>query len=194
MAFVVEDGTGKPDANSYLDVAEADNYFTDRLNATSPDGNQWSNASTEDKQGALVEATHYLDATYTWVWGNPPWEFNRYRHLTRETLNMYSPLQNSDQALEWPRISAYDLETYRLLDSVPQKVKNATAELALIALDGALLPTQGRRIKRERVGQLEVEYQDNASAREQSFPIIDRMLRGTYWSSADGNARKLTRV
>lgn len=194
MAFVVEDGTGKPDANSYMDVSEADAYFADRINATSSGGNQWMRASIEDQQGALVEATQYLDATYTWVWGNPPWEFNRYRHLTRETLNMYSPLQNSDQGLEWPRISAYDLQTYRLLDGVPQKVRSATAELALIALDGSLLPTQDRAVKREKVGNLEVEYQDNIGSRTQTFPFIDRLLKGTYWSSEDGGSRKLTRL
>ena len=29
MAFVVEDGTAKADANSYVAIAEADGYFAD---------------------------------------------------------------------------------------------------------------------------------------------------------------------
>lgn len=55
MAFVVEDGTGKPDANSYVDVGFADGYFADRNNA------QWAAASEEVKQAKLIEATDYID-------------------------------------------------------------------------------------------------------------------------------------
>jgi hypothetical protein len=106
---------------------------------------------------------------------------------------MYSPLQNSEQALEWPRISAYDLQTYRLLGGVPRKVKHATAELALLALDGPILGVQERAPIRERVGQLEQEFSPNHRTRR-SFPMVDRILAGTYWDSADGGSRKLTRM
>lgn len=53
MQFVVEDGTGKPDANSYASVATADSYFEDAGIAT------W--VGTQDqKQGWLVQATRYV--------------------------------------------------------------------------------------------------------------------------------------
>ena len=50
MAFIVEDGTGVEDANSYTSVAFADAYFADRNNTT------WSGASVADKEFALVKA------------------------------------------------------------------------------------------------------------------------------------------
>lgn len=54
MAFVVEDGTSLPDANSYCSVEETDSYFSDRGNAT------WSGETTL-KQYALINATDYID-------------------------------------------------------------------------------------------------------------------------------------
>lgn len=55
MAFIPEDGTGKPDANSYVDVGFADGYFADRNNET------WEGLSTEQKQSNLIAATDYID-------------------------------------------------------------------------------------------------------------------------------------
>ncbi|AEP08893.1 DnaT-like ssDNA-binding protein [Micavibrio aeruginosavorus] len=61
MAFVVEDGTGLPDANSYASVAEADAYHTDRGNAA------WT-GSNSVKQAALVRATDYVEQAYAGRW------------------------------------------------------------------------------------------------------------------------------
>lgn len=64
-------------ANSYVTVAEADQYFSDRLAAT-----DWTGASADDKARALLEATRRVDAFRF---------FNeRYR-------------RNPDQALQFPR-------------------------------------------------------------------------------------------
>ncbi|WP_434033588.1 DnaT-like ssDNA-binding protein [Cupriavidus sp. a3] len=73
MALVVEDSTGKPDANSYVSVAEADSYHGDRGNAN------WSAATT--KEAALINATSYVDSLY------------RFQGLRA----------SDTQALEWPR-------------------------------------------------------------------------------------------
>lgn len=58
MAAVVEDGTGKPDANSYIDVAYADAYFTLRGNET------WTFATADEHVVAIVQATDYIDARW----------------------------------------------------------------------------------------------------------------------------------
>lgn len=57
MAFIVEDGTGKADANSYVSVGTADLYFTERGMTT------WV-GSVADKQSALVRATDYIDLRF----------------------------------------------------------------------------------------------------------------------------------
>lgn len=57
MPFVVEDGTGKPDANSFADVQFADDYFQLR-NVTA-----WT-GTNEAKQAWLVQATDYISARF----------------------------------------------------------------------------------------------------------------------------------
>ena len=191
MAFLVEDGTGVTDANSYLSVADADTYWGDRVNATSPDGNAWTDASQSEKEGALIEASAYLDATYDWVWNNPPHWQSSVNPIS--PLAAYTPLVSEDQGLKWPRQAAYDEETYVLQSGVPQKVKDATAEVALNALDGQILTTRerGGMVKREQVGNVSVEYMNNAPGGT-SYPMIDRILNGLYWQK-DGS-RKLRRA
>lgn len=77
MAFVVEDGTGLPDSNAYIEVAFADGYFADRNNA------EWAALTTEQKEVAIISATDYID----FRWGS---KFKSYPSV-------------EGQALEFPR-------------------------------------------------------------------------------------------
>jgi hypothetical protein len=77
MALVVEDGTGLPDADSYVSVASADAYHVARGNAA------WAAAEEGAKEVALRNATAYIDS-------NPEYPFAG------------APLA-AGQALEWPR-------------------------------------------------------------------------------------------
>lgn len=54
MAFVVEDGTGLPNANSYASVEFADAYFAERGITT------WT-GTPEAKQSALILGTDYIE-------------------------------------------------------------------------------------------------------------------------------------
>jgi hypothetical protein len=107
MAIVVEDGTGLSNAESYGSVADADTYHTARGNTV------WTDATTPNKETALVRATDYIDRRF----GD--------RFLgTRET---------SGQALAWPRVDAWDRDEF-ILSGVPTKLKQALFEYALRAL------------------------------------------------------------
>lgn len=55
MSIIVEDGTGLPNANAYIDVGYADAYFATRGNA------EWAVLETEAKEHAIVNATDYID-------------------------------------------------------------------------------------------------------------------------------------
>ncbi len=61
MAFTVEDGTGVDGANSYVTVAEADTYHSDRANAA------WTGEDAA-KQAALIKATDYIEQNYQGRW------------------------------------------------------------------------------------------------------------------------------
>ena len=70
---------------------------------------------------------------------------------------------NEDQALQWPRdavvIDGYSVDS----DSIPQLLKDALCEQA-IGIDGGNNPlaVEERSTKKEKVGDIEVEYMDGA--------------------------------
>lgn len=62
MAIVIEDGTGKADAEAYIAVADADSYFSLRGNTV------WAALTTEAKEAALRLGTDYMEAMYSAKW------------------------------------------------------------------------------------------------------------------------------
>jgi hypothetical protein len=117
MTLVKEDGTGKPDANTYALVADADVFHEGHLYATA-----WTGASTPSREKALVLATRLIDACY---------QFNGSK-------------TSSTQALQWPREAAIDPERLALArnalstvissyfdsDKIPKILVDATCEMA----------------------------------------------------------------
>lgn len=172
MAFTVEDGTGVADANSYVTIAEAAAHFQD-LN-----DEDWADADLKPRQAALIKATQYLEATYTWVG-------------TKKT---------KAQALGWPRSGAEDKDGFSIDSTiVPQKVKDAVFFLAKEALTSDLLPARDRggAVKSARVKvdvlEIEDEYLDSAPS-ETTYRMVDRMLTGLVEGSAGGFTRRLLRA
>jgi hypothetical protein len=148
MAFTVENGTGLASANAYTSVEEANLYHKDRGNSA------WVGASSQ-KQIAIVKATSYLEASYRWTTGDK---------LLPE------------QKLSWPRMGAYDRDGYSIeWDEVPDAVKEATAELALIALTTPLLPSYSRITRSEQIGPISITYADDAVGTR--YPMVDGILR-----------------
>jgi len=157
MAFVVENGTGLSNSNSYISVADADSYFTDR-NKT-----DWISKSEAEKKAALIEATRFIDGNYLWT----------------------GHIKYNDQSLGWPRILVCDDEGRNIdSDTIPERVKFATCELAYEALTKSLSPAlpRGGEIKRRKVSSLEVEYFSNSSP-DKVFPIANQLLKGFYKNS-----------
>ncbi|MGB0972784.1 MAG: DnaT-like ssDNA-binding protein, partial [Mycobacterium sp.] len=110
MALTVEDGTGLAAAESYASAAEAIAYLD--AHAASGSSNVFTAASTPDQEIALRAATDYLDGNYSSRWLG-------YR-------------ANQVQALDWPRSDVTDIDGYAIASTtVPQRLKDATAELAL---------------------------------------------------------------
>lgn len=156
MALVIEDGTGKSDAESYLSVTDVGTYHTNRGNAA------WTGTDAV-KEAALRKATAYLD--------------NVYRHRWPGVRRL------STQALDWPRGDAYYLDDYSsiAIDVIPQAVKDATAELALRALSADLLPDldRGNAVKSVTVGPISKVFMDGApgsKVRPQITLILSRLL------------------
>jgi hypothetical protein len=117
LTLIKEDGTGKVDANSYADVADADAYHEAHLYAAA-----WTAAAAENKTKALVMATRLIDAQF---------QFNGVK-------------TSGEQALQWPRARCVDPDRggnagflslplgaqYLDSDRVPKAVVDATCEMA----------------------------------------------------------------
>ena len=159
MALIVEDGSIVAGAESYISVADADTYHSNRGNST------WAALTTTVKEQLLRKSTDYMVARYSKQWRG-------YR-------------KTATQDLDFPRSFCY-LEpfvygaagSYPFLladDVVPREVKNACAELALRANDGALMVDVGQTVIREKVDVVEVEY-DKFSPAQTRYSQIDAML------------------
>jgi hypothetical protein len=155
--FVVEDGTGLDDANSYCSVDFADDYHTDHGNPT-----DWSTANLSNKEAALRQATEAINLGFDWK----------------------GTAINSTMALAWPRYNVEDENSYTMpADEVPVEVKNATAYLALKVVEGdTLLPDHeieaGVKQKKEKVGPLEESTTYfSAETPNKEYQKVEAMLR-----------------
>lgn len=83
-----------------------------------------------------------------------------------ESLDYIGYRYTEDQALEWPRSDAVKKRIYWYdIDEIPQELIDAQCEVAL-AIDAGNGPIDdvARATKREKVGDLEVEYKDNSAS------------------------------
>ena len=87
----------------------------------------------------------------------------------------------SAQALQWPRFGVYVDGYYVSETSVPQLLKDALCEI-VISIDGGTDPlsSESRETKREKIGEIEVEY----TAGSRNY---------TYIKAAEYKLRKLLR-
>ena len=159
MALVVETGTGIANADSYLSVTDADTYNTNHSASAA-----WISAAEAVKEKALRLATQYLDVRYGGRWKS---------FRTNET-----------QALAWPRAYAVDQDGYYWdSNQMPQRLKDAAAELALRVVGGDTLfadITKPGTIKSQSVTvgpiQKSIEYMGGYT-QVKGYPLIDGLVK-----------------
>lgn len=174
MAFLAEDGTGIPAANSYVAVAFVDAYALER-GFTS-----WTGADSV-KEEALIRATDHIERIHG----------GAFRGFKR----------TETQGLGWPRQDAIDDNDF-FLREIPKQLQQATSEYAIRALlygvltpdPPPLYPRQGLTtgevlsstgdaagfitFSRDKVGPLETErrYDTKRAGELDSYPAADNML------------------
>ena len=128
--LIVEDGTGLPDSNSYVDVDFANAYFTARTLS-----NRWK-GNTEKKAGRLIIAAAWLNGGFVWR----------------------GDILVPTQAMSWPR-TGKDAEG-RTLMGVPEVVKFAQCEVALHYSEGTLTNTFNQHgvVEEIRVGPITQKF------------------------------------
>lgn len=149
MALVAEDGTGLNNATSYISLADAETYWTDYGSPA-----EWDAATDAEKSAALMYATRWLDDNFQW----------------------YSLIYTTTQALGWPRWSFFDSENREIASgTVPQRIKDATCELALAHLKDNLNSADNEGIKSESIGDASVTY--SASSNQKSYSYVKLSLK-----------------
>ncbi len=152
MALTVEGGSGLPSADALISVLDATAYHAARGNA------EWASGSYSegDREAAIRRATAFLSNSFTWA------------GLRTHARN---------QALAWPRSGVVDQEGNGIdSDEIPIEVSDACAEIALRELvsPGAMNPdfTSSELVKREKIGQIEVEYALRSANADAQRPVL----------------------
>ena len=149
MTLIIEDGTKVTGANSYITVAEYEAWVDARFGTN----------HTGHGDDALVE--QYILRAMDYF----------------ERLAFRGVKANEDQPLQWPRYNVNIDGYYKDATEIPAEVKTALYELtrAEETSDG-LLNEVKRKTKREKIGDIEVEYSDNSSSRDM-LPAVTHALR-----------------
>jgi hypothetical protein len=162
MAFVPEDGTGLPDANSFVDVAYADDYFTSIGNVA------WTGEDTA-KQAWLIQATSYIVTAFG------------------SRLGCYTKL-NEEQALPFPTEEngmPPALLTATCEYAVRAKAGPLMPDPVLDATGFAVVTT------RKKVGPIEKEFSVAGGSSQpqlyRSYPYPDSMMRSILCPGTGGN-------
>jgi len=154
--FEVENGTGLPDANAYVDIEYVEKYLMGNRLA------QFTELEEEEKQTAIINGTQLVDISYKW---------KGYR-------------KSLEQGLNWPRTDV-ELQGFPV-NGIPSAVKKAACEAVwLYMTEESLFSNENNReVARERVeGAVDVTYvnpKDRINNNVTRFEILDLILRGLY--------------
>lgn len=151
--MIVEDGTGKANAESPQSIDDLDAYHLANNNAG------WV-GSTAAKEAAARKASRFLEAR----WGG---RLLGWRHDLR-------------QALSYPRSGSLTrFGKYVDPNTVPREWKAAHAELALRALAGSLAPdqTKDRALIGQTIGPISKQWSDRAAIyADPTYPEVEDAL------------------
>ena len=175
ITLVVEDGSGLANANTYVSLADADTYFADQGTG----GAAWA-APDALKNEYLVRAATALDATYG-----------------RRYISYLRASDTTVQALLWPRENVWDRHNRRIpAGGIPQEVKDAQCEMALLLQQGTDLYPEGRsdnQIISESVsiGEISQSQTFQRPAEEQAMYEGFRKVELILWPILKPTSRKM---
>ena len=154
--MIVEDGTGLPNADSYVTVEFADSYFSAR------GVSEWATLTNTVKEQLLIKATDFIDNIYQWK----------------------GKKQFDIQALRFPRVNIFDYEGAEIT-GIPSCLKQAVCDAALIGNGAELFQTKDANgdVTSEKIGELAFTYAKTSSETVTSSTLYDSIntkLRGLF--------------
>lgn len=149
VTLIVEDGTGKSDANTLLSLVDAKAYWDGR-------GVSYEDYTDDQLNAAIVRASAFLTSAYQW---------------------QGIKVNQRAQTMPFPRTGVFDREGWNVLQNeIPREVKAACCEIAIVeaATPGTMNPNVvlAEKITSEQVGQIRVEYANAFMSAESSRPVL----------------------
>lgn len=170
VILIVEDGTCVPNANSYVSLDYADEYM---LNTGKT---EWASKTDDEKKSFLINATRYIDRTYSKIGWKGQKKYHRH------------------QSLCFPRVELFDKDGDEVL-GIPKELMEAVCEAGYISITTSLFDIKDASgsVKRQKVDVLEVEYyseEDSSGGYISRFSILDSLLSDFYKKKGDGSRTK----
>lgn len=149
VTLIVEDGTGKSDANTLISLAAAKAYWDSR-------GISYSAYTDDALNAALVRASAFLANAFLW---------------------QGIKVNQRAQTMPFPRSGVFDREGWSVLqDEIPREVKDACCEIAIYEVEtpGAMAPSVvlATQVKSEQIGPIRIEYANTFSSADASRPTL----------------------
>ena len=145
IEFVVEDGTAKTDATSYVTVVEFQQYWVNK-------GTDYESTADATIQAWLNEATEYADITICWG----------------------GAISDEDQSLAIPRTSWVDVYGRDLDDSVPDYLKYGISELAAKRQGADPESSSTVGVSAKRYGPVSVAYKGGTYVTTVRYPTAEK--------------------
>ncbi|MCB1116086.1 MAG: hypothetical protein KDK71_06410 [Chlamydiia bacterium] len=149
ITLIVEDGTGKDDANALVSLNDAKAYWDGR-------GTSYVSFTDDALSGAIVRASAFLGAAYQW---------------------RGDKINGRAQTMPWPRSGVTDRDGYDVADNeVPREIIAACCEIALFeaTTPGGMNPSVvlAEKVTSEQVGAIRIEYANLFSSASASRPVL----------------------
>lgn len=161
--LIIEDGSGKESANSYVSLAYADAYAINRNYTT------WIGQSDYVKSAAIIKAMDYVDNIFDWK--------GRRMHM--------------NQALKFPRVDIVDDDGFDYSGKIPEQLKKAICEAAFyVQRQYSLYAKQDPNgvLKKDRKKADVVETEKEYFSKEEvkidytsAYESLDTLLRGLFF-------------
>ena len=160
--MIVENGTGLPNADSYVSIEFADSYFSAR------GVSGWVALTQTQKEQALIKGTDFIDSIYQW----------------------YGKKATSEQSLRFPRVNLRDYEGQEI-EGIPNCLKQAVCDASMLSANGTeLFQTKNENgdVVSETITTLSFTYSKSDKSEKTTqttlYDSINTKLRGLFKESS----------
>jgi len=164
MRLLVETGEGLPNANSYIDVTDIENYLPSSVY------NNFNSLTTDEQFDRMIIASFFIDYSFNWL----------------------GKIKTLEQGLSFPRTDII-FQGHELPNNiVPMQVKKACAmAVNLIMKSGISVfqKTGEAQIKKEKMAIFETEYFEVIKKEYQNsseYSDLNNILRGLFFRPTGG--------